>query len=420
MKRLFAFILAAGLLFPCSYAIAQQQDILRQCESNPSILDGTDMLCPVSKVPLTPAPRGYKPFYLSHYGRHGARYAWQSDMYERLNSLFSAAEQEDNLTPLGKDFKTRFDALYPSVRYRVGDLSRKGWEQQKDLAALMYGNYPQIFKKDAHVFAWTSTSTRCVMTMSAFCIGLQACNPKLDIYEHFGKFFLPAILPQDSGNPFRDKNFKKTPLLYQETWAQYIERTVDYKAILRRLFKDIDAAVEPGKQWDTVSYLWFFAVGMNSLDTDLSFKDIFTAEELVALWKIDSFQFYSEAWPGRLGYVPIVKDIITKADERILSGEKGADLRFGHDYTILPLLMLLNVDGMGHAVENPDDIINWCPSSQVPMGANLHLVFYKPAKSTSPILFKVLLNGREAHLPMETPNWPYYDWEAFKASLDFL
>ena len=23
---------------------------------------------------LTPAPKGYKPFYLSHYGRHGSRY----------------------------------------------------------------------------------------------------------------------------------------------------------------------------------------------------------------------------------------------------------------------------------------------------------------------------------------------------------
>ena len=420
MKNSVTLILCLSLLLFGANAMAQQQDILKQCETNPAILDGTDMLCPTTKVPLSPSPKGYKPFYLSHYGRHGARYAWQSDLYERLNNILTKAEQEDNLTALGKDYKSRFDGLYPDVRYRVGDLSRKGWEQQKGLAALMYGNYPDIFKKDAHVRAWTSTSTRCVMTMSAFCIGLQSCDPKLDIFEHFGKFFLPAILPQDSGNPFRDKNYEKIPLKYSETWAQYIERTIDYKTILTRLFKDIDLAVEPKKQWDTVSYLWFFAVGMNSLDTDLSFKDIFTQDELVALWKIDSFQFYSDAWPGRLGHVPIVKDIVAKADERILSGEKGADLRFGHDYTILPLLMLLNVDGMGHAVENPDDIINWCPSSQVPMGANVHLVFYKSNKKGAPVLFKVLLNGREAHIPLETSNWPYYDWEAFKASLAIL
>ena len=31
------------------------------------------------------------------------------------------------------------------------------------------------------------------------------------------------------------------------------------------------------------------------------------------------------------------------------------------------------------------------------------------------VLFKVLLNGEEARLPLETGNWPYYDWQAFKA-----
>lgn len=27
-----------------------------------------------SKIVDTPAPKGYKPFYVSHYGRHGSRY----------------------------------------------------------------------------------------------------------------------------------------------------------------------------------------------------------------------------------------------------------------------------------------------------------------------------------------------------------
>ena len=47
------------------------------------------------------------------------------------------------------------------------------------------------------------------------------------------------------------------------------------------------------------------------------------------------------------------------------------------------------------------------------MGANLHFVFYRNPRSAK-VLFKVLLNGKEAHLPLETDNWPYYDWDAFK------
>ena len=278
----------------------------------------------------------------------------------------------------------------------------------------MYQNFPKVFPDGAEVRAWTSTSTRCVMTMSAFCTGLKGSNPKLDLYENFGKVFLPAILPLDSSNPFKKDDFERTPVKFSETWTEYIERTVDYKAILGRVFKDVDLALPKDKQWTFTSYLWFYAMGMNSLYTDLDFMDLFTEDELVKLWKIDAFQFYAEIWPTHKGYLPAVDDIIAKADERIAEGRVGADLRFGHDYTFLPLLMNLDVNGFGHDVVNPDDIPVWCQTYRVPMGANLQLVFYRSKKSPK-VLFKVLLNGEEARLPLETDQWPYYDWEAFKA-----
>ena len=333
-------ILILPLLALCLSASAQQADIFDQLQAHPEYLAGTDYLCPTGPVALTPAPKGYKPFYISHYGRHGARYAWQSDMYEKLNGVFGAAAEGDNLTALGASFKERFDGLYPSVRYRVGDLSRKGWQQQQELAARMYANFPKLFGKDAEVRAWTSTSTRCVMTMSAFCLGLKAQNPKLDIFENFGVSFLPAILPLDSKNPFRNDSYLHTPVRFDETWAQYIERTVDWRAILARLFKDPSRAVAESEGWDLVSYLYFFAAGMNSLDTELDFTDIFTPEERLALWKVDDFQFYANAWPTHLGYQPIVEDFIDKADARIASGKPGADLRFGHDYTFLSIYLI--------------------------------------------------------------------------------
>ena len=125
MKR--SFLLAAVLCLTALLdAPAQQRDIFRQLQDHPEYLDGTDYLCPTGPSALTKAPRGYKAFYISHYGRHGARYAWQSDMYERLNAVFSEAEAAGNLTPFGLEYKRRFDSLYPSVRYRTGDLSMKG------------------------------------------------------------------------------------------------------------------------------------------------------------------------------------------------------------------------------------------------------------------------------------------------------
>ncbi len=408
------FLLAALLLLSAAFlAGAQQPDYLQQLESHPEFLAGTDYLCPTGAVELTPAPRGYKAFYISHYGRHGARYAWQSDMYERLRTVFSTAADQGNLSSLGQSFKERFDRLYPDVRYRVGDLSRKGWQQQQELAERMYRNFPEIFKGEATVRAWVSTSTRCVMTMSSFCLGLKGMNPKLDIFENFGYSFLPAILPLDSKNPFRVKEVPMTPLRFPETWEEYVERTVNYRAVLARLFNDPKATVDEKDQWSLVSYLYFFAAGMNSLDTDLDFTDIFSHDERIDLWKADCFQFYAFAWPTHEGYMPIVNDIIEKADARIIAGQRGADLRFGHDYTFLPLLMCLGVNGYDHDVECGDDIPVWCRLQDVPMGANLHFVFYRSKKAPE-VIFKVLLNGHEAHLPLATDNWPYYDWVAFK------
>lgn len=417
MKRaLSAALFAALILVGCKSFTPQTPpepvDYLTELAEHPEYLDGTDFLCPTEAVELTPAPAGYTPYYLSHYGRHGARYAWQSDIYKLIHYTLKDAYNDDNLTDLGKDYRDRFETLYPDVKYRVGDLSRKGFRQQEALAERMYKNFPQIFKGDAQVRAWTSTSTRCVMTMSAFCLGLKAQEPGLDIFENFGKVFLPAILPLDGSNPFRNNDYKVTPVPFEETWEEYIARTIDYKAILSRVFVDPDAAVESSKQWDFVSYLYFFAAGMASLDTDLTFTDIFTPEERIALWKIDNFQFYWYAWQTHLGYMPILDDIVAKADERIASGQKGADLRFGHDYTILPLMMILNLDGMGREAQTADEIADICRLQQVPMGANVHFVFYR--NKAGNILFKVLHNGKEATLPLETDMWPYYSWDSFK------
>ena len=158
-----------------------------------------------------------------------------------------------------------------------------------------------------------------------------------------------------------------------------------------------------------------FVGGMNSIPEELRLDvhGLLTPEEYVTLWEIDNYERFSEYLPYRVTCSSIVDDILAKARERLASGERGADLRFGHDYTFLPLLMCLDVNGYGHSVENSDDIPVWCRLQDVPMGANLHLVFYRPKRS-GPILFKVLLNGQEARLPIPTDNWPYYRWDYFK------
>ena len=42
---------------------------------------------------LTPAPKGYEPFYMSHYGRHGSRWLiWEGDYRLPMTTLKSARD----------------------------------------------------------------------------------------------------------------------------------------------------------------------------------------------------------------------------------------------------------------------------------------------------------------------------------------
>ena len=40
---------------------------------------------------LTPAPQGYEPYYISHYGRHGSRYLIGKNDYDRAWRVLSRA-----------------------------------------------------------------------------------------------------------------------------------------------------------------------------------------------------------------------------------------------------------------------------------------------------------------------------------------
>ena len=413
MKKL---LLIIGLSV-CGIAMqAQQPDFTSMLAAHPEYLDGTDYLCPTGKTVSTAPPEGYKAFYISHFGRHGSRYAWQSGLYDYLYGLFSDAALNDNLTAVGKEFWERYKALYPDVRHCTGSLTARGWRQEEELGELMFSSFPEVFPDGASVTARTSPEPRCIMSMSSFCLGLKGCRPSIDIRGRQSGLDLPIVCPSDKNNRFKVTPEPTTGLPFAETSKEYTARTVDCGAILGRLFKDPAAAVEKDREWYTVNYLSFLVKGMQGLDTDLDFSFIFTGDERVALWKADCVSFYCSAWKNRFKSQPILDDIAAYARRRMDGGfREGADLRFSHDSYFLPILMLLDVNGFGTTVTSADEVPSYCQLQEVPMGANLQFVFYRPEETGKPVLFKLLLNGREARIGMPTGIWPYYEWEEFAA-----
>jgi hypothetical protein len=117
----------------------------------------------------------------------------------------------------------------------------------------------------------------------------------------------------------------------------------------------------------------------------------------------------------------LLKNIIETADTVT---QTQATLRFGHEVCVMPLACLLELDNCGMAVENLNELDTYWRNYRIfPMACNIQLVFYRPkvkkvkgVEYQSPttgddILVKALLNEREAYLPAQTDNWPYYKWQ---------
>ena len=95
--------------------------------ADPSLATDVYHVYDYSPSRLTKAPRGYKPVYISHYGRHGERYINREEyLYPGLEVL-----QREALTPLGEK------ALYLTL----SEIVFTGRSISKDRLFLKYKRY---------------------------------------------------------------------------------------------------------------------------------------------------------------------------------------------------------------------------------------------------------------------------------------
>ena len=101
MKKIFTLLLFAAL---ASTTWAQNRNVLNELKADPRKAYGTDYPYKFENAQMTKAPKGYKAFYISHYGRHGSRYYWNAQLYSELANLLNTANEKNLLTAEGKGF----------------------------------------------------------------------------------------------------------------------------------------------------------------------------------------------------------------------------------------------------------------------------------------------------------------------------
>ena len=99
MKRLLTILSVCALALSATAQTAREEIAANKYLSGSNYLDYDRQL--PTKV-LTPAPKGYEPFYMSHYGRHGSRWLIGEGDYTNPINTLKEARAEGKLTPLAR------------------------------------------------------------------------------------------------------------------------------------------------------------------------------------------------------------------------------------------------------------------------------------------------------------------------------
>ena len=359
----------------------------------------------------SPAPKGYKPFYISHYGRHGSRYQGSDSRYRQILDLLETEGSKGNLTGAGKDARERFRLLWEETKGHGGELSDIGARQHRGIAARMYASYPELFREGAAIDASSSTVKRCQDSMEAFCDTLLSLQPGLRIGCRSDAATMEILVPS---NPEVDSLDSE-----QSPWRTgAFRRFKDGNMHPGRLFSDW--FINPGKveadPLEIMGVLYYLVAGQQDIPSKVDLSGLLTPEELFACWRCISSRMYfvntrcplnNMAAPESVR--PLLKDFLDRADAAVEGDCKdAAALRFGHDSILIRLLSLIGVEGCTAEETDPAEFWRaWKDWEISPMAANLQMILFR--NKPGDVLVKFLLNETEVSVPGLGPG-PFYKW----------
>ena len=416
MKRHFALLLLGltTLGLTAQTNTADESQARKEIRENPW-LAGSNYLDYDRQLPdfkYTKAPKGYVPFYFSHYGRHGARWLIGNDDYERVLRPLRKARSQGKLTREGQETLRKLEIFNKTTNKRLGDLTTVGERQHHGIGRRIVEHFPEIFKKKGVAIDARSTIVeRCILSMMAEMEELAAANPTARIHNDVSKS-LQYYLNQ----PWSEALGQSSRKGHQERDA-ITKRYTHPERLMGVLFNDAKWAQDSIQAGSLMRQLFEVVINMQSHEEGPDMLSLFTNDEIYDQWRIRNAGWYLDygAAPLTDKIMPfsqenLLRNIIETADTCVQLGKVQATMRFGHEVCVLPLACLLELGNCGVSVERLDDLDKYWQNYRIfPMGCNIQLIFYKPKKAgKGDILVKALLNEREMALPAGKTATPYY------------
>ncbi|MBO4476474.1 MAG: hypothetical protein J5737_07125 [Bacteroidales bacterium] len=379
---------------------------------------------------VSEAPRGYKPFYISHIARHGSRF--QSDgavkYFQAVDTLESCARQ-GLLTADGLALMEDIRMFRDMSQGHYGELTGLGALEHRQICGRMVRHYPEVFSggKRNRVEAFTTSSSRVMASMDAFLSELSERAPGLvvDTFKtNWGKDIrsqeVIGYMKSMTDDQKKESDQKGKQLL--KTGRKLAKGRNDCHVFAERIF------LEPEKvPSSTVKYLakathrTFKTGRVTEPGTMPGMGKYLTADELYSLWISSCIQWlkylnlpgYTSPLLTTRGY-GILDRIVKDADDAIMSkSSSAATLRFSHDTYLLPLMGAIGLEGTVIDCDEMEVLDHFQDFNFVCPACNVQLVFYR--RGCSPVLVKFLLNEKETLIHGLAPRTGcFYDWNAVK------
>ena len=414
MKRILLIIVfaLAGLM-----ASAQEKDARLMADITENPFRCSVVLDPYEVAPTaeTPVPKGYKAFYISHYGRHGSRSDWPADGYRGALEMFTRAHQAGLLTPQGEKAWGMIAEIVRRYDDMGGRLTPLGAVEHQGIAHRMYMRHKKLLSGSKRIRAVSSTSQRCIISMTGFTSELRALNPKLQIGWDTGDKLMRYVSGGDTPDIRRDVQ----PFVQVHAGAH----PMDTVTFMTNVFTD------PAKGWAMIGSAQDFA--KRTFEVAIASGAYEMDDTLLRLFNIDDLYWHAENsamllyllecnsadFGDRRMALPEVpaamKDFVDNAEEAIAGGQYVADLRFGHDTHLLAILARMGIEGIGERL-TVEQSAHWRGWMFSPFAGNLQMVFYR--NKAGNVLVKLYVNEREVRLTT-LPGGPYYPWEDFKKTI---
>lgn len=374
------------------------------------------------EVKDTPAPKGYKAFYISHYGRHGCRFDSSYPTFCKIREELSAAREAGLLTPKGEEVYQEVCVVADAAAGMADELTARGRFEHQSLADRMYHRFPEVFRGAKKVRSISSVVPRCIISQNAFTNSLVRNNTRLDISVDTGRKHMNLISDPESKNSDPEVNSIVKPLMgaYAKRYSRY-----DTLSFRSALFTDPEASR---------TFLPSASGSMKALFRVARISDCMGIDDCIFAVLPFDFLYYNfsrtnhslymrQCNSEEAGHIRLacrnatVRDIILKADEVIASGEYAADLRFGHDFPLMEILAHLGIEGFDEPLSCSALDSSWHGFHMIPMASNLQIVFYRSRKGGD-VLVKFLYQEQEKKIKgLEPVSGPYYRWDDFKKAM---